>query len=61
MNRKSLCETVMEVMDMTKEEAELSIRECREDLMERLENGEMPDDILQEYYGIEPDWLDELL
>ena len=46
---------------MSEEEAEDLIQEVREDLMERLEDGELPFDICAEWFGLEPDYLDELL
>ena len=60
MERKSLIETLMERDDMTREEAVEIVNECRAELHERLANGEMPYYILEEWFGLEPDWLDEL-
>lgn len=61
MERKPLLETVMEACDMNEQEAKEAIGNCRAELMERLAEGEMPFDILEEHFGIEPDWLDELM
>lgn len=46
---------------MTKQEAEDLIAQAREDLMERLAEGEMPFDICEEWFGLEPDYLEDLL
>ena len=46
---------------MTEQEAEDLISEARADLEERIAEGEMPYDICQEYFGLEPDYLDELM
>ena len=45
----------------TEEEADKQIEACRQDLMERLENGETPDDILEEWFGLEPDYLFDIM
>ena len=37
------------------------IAECKADLQERLDNGEYPFDICQEWFGLEPDYIDELI
>jgi len=42
------------------EAAEL-IEDAREDLAQRLEQGEMPYDICEEWFGLEPDYIMELL
>lgn len=46
---------------MSREEAEQALKECKEDFAERIEKGELPFDILEEYFGIEPDYIFELL
>jgi len=47
--------------NITEEEAESLISECRRELFERLENGELPFDICDEFFGLEPDYLEELI
>tara|TARA_R110000822_G_scaffold192323_1_gene331023 strand:- start:534 stop:722 length:189 start_codon:yes stop_codon:yes gene_type:complete len=58
-------ETIKQVLmrrdDMTEKEADDLIRDATADLHERLEQGEMPDDICSEWFGLEPDFLDELI
>jgi len=46
---------------LTEDEAQDCINECLDDLRERIDNGESPFDICEEYFGLEPDYLDELL
>lgn len=54
-------EILMERDGMTKDEAEKIIEEAREDLNERLTNGEMPHDICGEWFGLEPDYIFDLI
>lgn len=56
-----LKKALMERDGLTSEEADKKIAECQEDLNERLANGEMPDDILMEYFGLDPDYIMDLL
>lgn len=59
--RQSLIKTVMIVEDMTVEEATLEVAKCRQEARDMIDNGEDPSDILEDWFGIEPDWLDELI
>jgi len=52
---------LMERDGMTAEEADKLIAECKEDMNQRLADGEMPMDICEEYFGLEPDYLEELI
>ena len=58
-------ETIKEILirrdGLTTEEADDLIQEATDDMNERLALGEMPDDICQEYFGLEPDYLMELI
>jgi len=58
-------ETIKQILmrrdGMSAEEADELIREAKDDLDEQLYRGEYPFDICQEYFGLEPDYLDELL
>jgi hypothetical protein len=58
---QSIREILMERDSMTEEEADELIEEARNDFHSRLINGEMPDDICSEYFGLEPDYIDELI
>lgn len=46
---------------MTPTEADAAIKECKDELFERLDNGEMPEDILMDHFGLEDDYLLELI
>lgn len=46
---------------LTREEAESLVEEARKDLYKRLEDGEYPDDICEEWFGLEPDYIMELV
>ena len=46
---------------MTLQEARQLVSEAREEALERLADGEMPYDICEEYFGLEPDYIEELL
>jgi hypothetical protein len=59
MNR--IVQILMERDDMTEEEAQELFDEAKDDLNERLGRGEMPFDICEEYFGLEPDYLDDLV
>jgi hypothetical protein len=54
-------EVLMKRDGMEDYEADDLIEEAREDLIERLEAGEMPMEICSEWFGLEPDYIDELL
>lgn len=58
-------ETISEVLmnrdGMTQQEAEDTIKMARTDLHERLAEGEMPHDICSEWFGLEPDYIWELI
>lgn len=56
-----LKKVLMQRDGLTSEEADRQITECRDEMNERLANGEMPDDILEEHFGLEPDYLMDLL
>ena len=46
---------------MSAEEADDLIQQAIEDLHEQLAEGEMPEDICMEWFGLEPDYIFELL
>jgi len=58
---ESIIEILMRRDSMTQEEAEQLVEDAKEELYARLEEGEMPYDICAEWFGLEPDYLDELL
>lgn len=58
---ESIRDVLMSRDGMSAEEADELIERAREDLQIRLARGEQPDDICQEWFGLEPDYLMELL
>jgi len=58
---KSLKETIMERDGMTESEADELIKDAREDLHNRIADGEDPHYICEEWFGLEPDYIFELL
>ena len=54
-------EILMKRDGLTEDEATDLIQEAQEDLHNRLADGEMPMDICAEWFGLEPDYLDELI
>lgn len=58
---KTLKEVLMSKFNMTSEEAEQDIEFVKGELYSALALGEMPFDICEEYWGLEPDYLDELI
>ena len=59
--RKTLKQVLMERDNLSDSEAQELIDECVADLHERLDYGQMPFDILEEYFGLEPDYLMEIM
>lgn len=57
---ESIKEVLMRRDGMTAHEADELIRDAKADLRQRLEAGEMPDDICEEWFGLEPDYIMEL-
>ena len=45
----------------TAEEADIQISDAKDDLHARLAAGEIPYDICEEYFGLEPDYIMELM
>ena len=54
-------EIIMERDGHTSEEADELIRDATNDMYERLSEGEMPDDICEIWFGLEPDYIDQLI
>ena len=55
-------ESVLVTRDgMTEDEAAQAVAEAREELLERIEDGDMPFDICEEIFGLEPDYLLDLI
>jgi len=58
---KSLKEVLIDRDGLTGTEADERINEARRELLERIENGEMPFDFCEEEFGLEPDYLTDLM
>lgn len=56
MARQNLVQVLMNIEDITKEEAQSIVLE----MLERMYDGEDPEDLLSEY-GLEPDYIEDLL
>ena len=58
-------ETIKEIQirrdGMTGSEADTLIQSARDDMNSRLADGEMPYEICEEYFGLEPDYIFELV
>ena len=46
---------------MEEDEIKVLISDAKDDLYARLEDGEMPMDICEEWFGLEPDYLVDLI
>lgn len=57
----SIVNVLMEREGLTKKEAESELLYDREELNTRLEQGKDASNICEEYFGLEPDYLDELI
>jgi len=58
---KKIKEILMERDGMTEREADDLICDAKADMAEKLAAGDLPFDICQEWFGLEPDYLDELI
>ena len=54
-------EVLIERDGMSPNNADELIKQATQDLNERLLNGEIPFDICEEWFGLEADYIDELL
>lgn len=58
---KSIKEVIMDRDGLTSDEADELIADATKDLHERLAEGELPFDICEEWFGLEPDYIYELM
>ncbi len=56
-----LKKVLMERDGLSDQEADVKIAECRDELYARLKEGELPHDICEEFFGLEPDYLEDLV
>ena len=61
MRTLSLKQIIMRDEGLTSEEADKRIQQARTEIMQRIEGGELPFDFMEEQFGLEPDYLDDLL
>lgn len=61
MTNKTIKQILMERDGMTEQQAEDLIESARDDLLRRAGNGEVPMDICEEWFGLEPDYIHELM
>jgi len=57
----SIKKVLMERDGMSASEADELISLAKADLMDRLAEGDMPFDICEEWFGLEPDYIDDLI
>lgn len=57
----SIIQILMERDGMSEEEAKNLFNEAQEEFHSRISEGEMPWDICMEYFGLEPDYITELM
>jgi hypothetical protein len=58
---KTLKEVLMERDQLSEAEADSAIAEAKKELNDRLNAGELPFDICEELFGLEPDYLTDLI
>ncbi len=58
---ESLKQVLMRRDGLSEVEAKEQIAEARQELRKRLDQGETPYDLCEEMFGLEPDYLEELL
>lgn len=56
-----LVDVLMRKDGISKKEAEKLIKEAKDDMYERIQSGEMPMDICEEWFGLEPDYIMDLI
>lgn len=59
MPRETIVQILVRRDGITKQEAQNLWNEARDAFYDCIDNDESPDDICEEYFGLEPDYLDE--
>jgi hypothetical protein len=57
----NLITVLMKRDGLTRKEAEKRVASVKKQLMDRLGDGDMPFDICEEEFGLEPDYLEDLI
>lgn len=58
---ESIKSILMKRDGLTESEAENRVEEAREEFFRMLSDGEDPSDICEDFFGLEPDYLEEFL
>ena len=58
---KKIYQVLMERDGMTEADAKEAVTVCQTELNERLAEGDLPYDICEEHFGLEPDFIEELI
>ena len=60
---ESIVDVLMRRDGMTREDEEQLVSDCKDDLYDSIENGDLmyAEDICQSWFGLEPDYMMELL
>lgn len=61
MSIRTLKQEIMLRDELTEEEADATIAEAKKELIDRIEEGEMPFEICEELFGLEPDFIFDLI
>ena len=61
MRHMTLKQIIMRDEGLTSDQADKRLEQARRDIMERIECGELSFDFMEEEFGLEPDYLDDLL
>ena len=61
MAQESIKDVLIRRDGMSERDARVLINQAKEDLMQRLDGGDLPFDICEEWFGLEADYIDELI
>lgn len=61
MPRKTIREVLMDRDGLTAHEADEEFNAALDDFHQRLDGGEMPHNICEEWFGLEPDYIEEFM
>lgn len=61
MPRSSLKDVLMKRDGMTSEEADKAIANAEKEFLDRLEDGDDCDDFMMEVFGLEPDYIEDMI
>ena len=58
---ETIKDVIMKRDGLTEDEADDLIADAQEDFWERLANDEMPFDLCDDWFGLEPDYIEDLI